>query len=177
MQSYSSCPPFTLPACVQKRAGHPWGIRDPSPHISVSWAHHIQLINPEDKELWKQDWVHIWVRERKGFVGRVRAAERKSIRKVTLSAPGLDSFWHLYEFRIVVEVVCWKESRKRTGSLKGTLEDLLQWNGGVMSRGIKTPWILRRHPLKFPRNAQILLQYGHGPGSSLIPGWRWTLEI
>lgn len=53
----------------------------------------------------------------------------KSIRKVTLSAPGLDSFWHLYEFRIVVEVVCWKESRKRMGSLKGTLEDLpaMKW--------------------------------------------------
>lgn len=42
----------------------------------------------------------------------------KSIRKVTLSAPGLDSFWHLYEFRIVVEVVCWEGKQKKDGLLK-----------------------------------------------------------
>ena len=64
------------------------------------------------------------------------------------------------------------EGKQRKGGLpQGNVrrpscyEMMVSW-----AEGQKAPWILRRHPLKFPRNAQILLQYGHGPGSSLIPG-------
>lgn len=123
--SCPSCLHFTPLSCVQKGVGLPWGIRDPPLHISVSWAHHIRLINPEGKELRKQDRVRSWVRERKGFVGRVRVAERKgrASRRWRYHSLAWSHSGRLYEFRVVVELVGWEESRKRMGSLKGTLED------------------------------------------------------